>query len=454
MSTSRSHQILWDLRFFTSKCGFVYKSGEAGYYPQRLRAWRKTGASIVRVIEDKVRSFAKSRRHKSVDGVAASLAILSVAVIAERTSRDSALQLLEDVSVFSQWMEYRYIKMMNGLYPPIFAVMVVAIMSAILLAAWCSHGGSAWGCAKLSSALKLRSLQTPQGPKGWPLLGSWKLMQGGNMHRNLAYHAWNGGISTRSLMAVSVGTSRIVLTSDPKVAKEILRSAVFAERPMKQAAVELTFARAIGFACQGPYWRHLRQIAATRLFSHTQISANYESLQTETSRMLLSMASHASSEHSSTHPGVLCLRPFLQRAAVNNMMSIVFGKHFEFASACPEAESVEAMIREGFELLGDFNWADHLPLLRHIPYLSFFKRCRNLTSRVQAFVQPILDEHRRHQQSVNPESSTPHRRTFVDVLLALEDDHKLSNEDMISVLWVRSSNTIAVCPPFLLIGFI
>lgn len=130
-------------------------------------------------------------------------------------------------------------------------------------------------------------------------------------------------------------------------------------------------------------------------------------------------------------PGMgISLRPYLQRAAVNNLMSMVFGCSFSFGGKCAEAEEVEAMIREGFELLGGFNSADHLPFLCHLPFLDPVSRqCRDLTRRVQAFVQPILNERRSTSTSTD---------SFVDVLLALDGDHTMSDEDMISVLWVLS----------------
>lgn len=263
-------------------------------------------------------------------------------------------------------------------------------------------------------------------------------MRGSNMHRDLAKHAWDGGTSTRKLMALSVGTTRIVLSSDPKVAKQILQSPVFGDRPLKQAASDLGFARAIGFAVQGPYWRHLRKIAVTHMFSHKQIVTNYESLQRETSRMISAIAGDLSTDEVGTRIG-LRLRSYLQRAAVNNITTTVFGRHFSFGSSCPEAEALEGMIREGFELLGRFNCADHLPLLRHLPFLPFGSRCRNLTRRVREFVQPILDQHRRRRRHGDPSVSS-----FVDVLLSLDGDQKLPDDDMISVLWVNSSLSLSL----------
>lgn len=316
------------------------------------------------------------------------------------------------------------------------ATVLGLLASFILIISWSDNGGLAWSLSRVFSSPK--ALPTPNGPRGWPILGSWTLMQGSNAHRELAKLAWTGGATTRKLMALSIGTTRIALTSDPAVAKELLRSSVFGDRPLKQAALNLGFDRAIGFSPQGPYWRILRKISVTHMFSHKQIVRNYDFLQSETSRMISAIAGNKLPTAESRSTG-LCLRPYLQRAAVNNVMSIVFGRTFDFNGLCPEAEAVEAMIREGFELLGGFNCADHLPLLRHLPFLLVAKRCRELTRRVKSFVQPILEERRRR----NCCSSD----SFVDVVLELQGDQKLPDDDMISVLWemvFRGTDTIAV----------
>jgi len=300
----------------------------------------------------------------------------------------------------------------------------IVLATFILMISFTGNGGPAWSLSRLFSSRK--ALPTPNGPRGWPVLGSWTLMQGSKAHRELAKLAWAGGAPTRKLMALSIGTTRITLTSDPIVARELLRSSVFGDRPLKQAALNQGFERAIGFAPQGPYWRYLRKIAITHMFSHKQIVRNYESLQRETSRMISAIASN---NLRTSESGIgLCLRPYLQRAAVNNLMSIVFGRSFDYDGLCSEAEAVEAMMREGLELLGGFNCADHLPFLRYLPFLSVARRSRELTMQVKAFVQPILEERRRRTCSSD---------SFVDVLLALEGDQKLLDDDMISILWVN-----------------
>lgn len=91
------------------------------------------------------------------------------------------------------------------------------------------------------------------------------------------------------------------------------------------------------------------------------------------------------------------------------------------------------MVREGFELLGAFNWSDY------VPWISFFydplrvrERCSALAPRVKRFVMKVLNEHRRIASFKELSDGSD----FVDVLLSLEGDEKLQDDDIIAILWV------------------
>lgn len=140
--------------------------------------------------------------------------------------------------------------------------------------------------------------------------------------------------------------------------------------------------------------------------------------------------------------GSVSLRTHLQAAALNNILWSVFGKRFG-ALDC-ELEEVRGLVREGFEVLGAFNFCDYLP------WLSWFydpsrinQRCAELVPRVNRFVRGVIDEHRRRRilKTTDDEDSD-----FVDVLLSLNGDEKLHDDDMVAVLWVQIKP-----PPFYLL---
>lgn len=130
--------------------------------------------------------------------------------------------------------------------------------------------------------------------------------------------------------------------------------------------------------------------------------------------------------------GAVSLRKHLQFAALNNVMGSVFGKRYDLEDDSGELEEVREMVREGFELLGAFNWSDY------VPWLSFFydpyrvvERCEALVPRVRKLVRVIIEEHR-----LSGSRKVSDNADFVDVLLSLEGDEKLHEDDMVAVLWV------------------
>ncbi|EAY79271.1 hypothetical protein OsI_34386 [Oryza sativa Indica Group] len=130
-------------------------------------------------------------------------------------------------------------------------------------------------------------------------------------------------------------------------------------------------------------------------------------------------------------------------------MGSVFGRRYDVSSssgaAADEAEQLKSMVREGFELLGAFNWSDHLPWLAHLYDPNHVaRRCAALVPRVQAFVRGVIRDHRLRRDS---SSTAADNADFVDVLLSLEAHENLAEDDMVAVLWemiFRGTDTTAL----------
>nr|QNS29986.1 cytochrome P450 [Nothapodytes nimmoniana] len=297
---------------------------------------------------------------------------------------------------------------------------------------WTYPGGSAWGKRRWkwtsSRSGSSASMAKPiPGPRGAPVFGSMKLMTG-LAHHKIASMA--EAFKAKRLMAFSLGETRVVVTCNPEVAKEILNSSVFADRPVKESAYSLMFNRAIGFAPYGVYWRTLRKIAANHLFCPKQIKTSY-SQRFEIAHQLVAMFGAKVS-------GVR-VRDGLRRASLNNMMCSVFGRKYELQNLNAETEELRMLVDEGYDLLGTLNWSDHLPWLADFDLQRIRFRCSNLIPQVNSFVGRILAEHQARTGKLNHD--------FVDVLLSLQGTDKLSNLDMIAVLWemiFRGTDTVAV----------
>ncbi|KAJ0968451.1 hypothetical protein J5N97_025368 [Dioscorea zingiberensis] len=308
------------------------------------------------------------------------------------------------------------------------AGVVLFICTFMFFIHWASPGGSAWG--------KLRRPKDKPipGPRGLPIIGSMNLMHG-LAHRKLAaeaeaFKAWR-------LMAFSLGNTRVIITSDSDVAKEILNSSAFADRPVKESAYALMFHRAIGFAPYGIYWRTLRRIAATHFFSPKQLAASYPQRAEIADQMVAALKALSFSDV------FVRARDVLKLASLNNIMWSVFGRRYELLSESDEEMQVlKTLVDEGYELLGKLNWSDHLTFLSGFDPQGIRFRCTRLVPKVNQFVTRLIDDHRAVAAAAAKQVPD-----FVDVLLSLPDADRLSDPDMVAVLWemiFRGTDTVAV----------
>ncbi|MQM00607.1 hypothetical protein Taro_033345 [Colocasia esculenta] len=326
--------------------------------------------------------------------------------------------------------------------------LVVGILLAALLTWGLTPGGPAWAHGRA------RAGPNPiPGPRGLPLLGSLLTLSSGLPHRALTAMSRAAGPAASQLMAFSIGATPAVVSSDPAVARELLSHPHLADRPLKRSARELMFARAMGFAPSGPHWRLLRRVASSHLFCPRLVAAHEPHRQADCAAMLHAVAAEQAAN------GKVGLRPHLQAAALNNIMGSVFGKRYDVAQECDEkAAEIKSMVREGFDLLGAFNWSDHLPWLGALyDPRRVTQRCAALVPRVRRLVRTIIDEHRaarvvanRRSDTMAPVTASLDGTDFVDVLLSMGGDEKLDEDDMVAVLWVRPLRNV----PSILVNYL
>ncbi|KAL5206233.1 hypothetical protein ABZP36_034442 [Zizania latifolia] len=318
---------------------------------------------------------------------------------------------------------------------------VVCAVAGLLtcLLHWSFPGGPAWGrwwWTRRRPGWLIREGAVVPGPRGLPVVGSMWLMTG-LAHRKLAASAAGLQAGGRRLMAISLGETRVVVASHPAVAREILNSPSFADRPVKESAYGLLFHRAIGFAPHGAYWRALRRVASTHLFSPWQVAASAP----QRAVIARQMVSAMKQQNAASAAGVE-VRRVIRRASLHNVMWSVFGRRYELVldpgKESDETRELRALVDEGYDLLGQLNWSDHIPWLARFDLQSTRARCSRLVPRVNRFVSRIIDEHR---------SAPPTAVDFTDVLLSIQGSDKLADSDMVAVLWemvFRGTDTVAV----------
>ncbi|XP_015070185.1 cytochrome P450 78A3-like [Solanum pennellii] len=325
-------------------------------------------------------------------------------------------------------------KSFTSIYFILFIVLFWLLMNIIY---WSHPGGPAWGKYNWSKKIRSASFNNNNnnndnnnisGPRGFPIIGSMNLMSG-LAHRKIAEMAQS--CVAKRLMSFSLGETRVIITCNPDVAKEILNSSVFADRPVKESAYSLMFNRAIGFAPYGVYWRTLRKIAATHLFCPKQIKAS-EAQRFQIARQMVTMFQLGGQD-------VVRVKDALKLASLNNMMCSVFGRKYSLDCCNEETEELGKLVEEGYELLGMLNWSDHLPWLAEFDPQKIRLRCSRLVPKVNKFVSRIINEHKAQSGDVHHD--------FVHVLLSLQGSERLSDSDMIAVLWemiFRGTDTVAV----------
>ncbi|KAL7195684.1 hypothetical protein ACSBR1_035843 [Camellia fascicularis] len=303
------------------------------------------------------------------------------------------------------------------------------ILCIFLIAAvfgfYLAPGGLAWALSKARAEVQSRS--AIPGPSGLPIIGLVFAFTGSLTHRVLANLA--NTFEVVPLMAFSIGFTRFIISSHPDTAKDILSSSAFANRPVKKSAYELLFHRAMGFAPYVEYWRNLRRISSTHLFSPKRITCFGDFRQKRGIEMVNQVKGLMEKN------GVVEIKRVLHFGSLNNVMMSVFGRSYDF-NGCNGLE-LEGLVSERYELLGIFNWSDHFPLLGLLDLQGVRKRCRELVSRVNVFVGKIIEEHRFKRAKIGGVVGGGDDDDFVDVLLDLENDNKLSDSDMIAVLWLK-----------------
>ncbi|XP_057517349.1 cytochrome P450 78A5-like [Amaranthus tricolor] len=305
-------------------------------------------------------------------------------------------------------------------------------------------GGLAWAVS-LFKASNGRPASAIPGPAGLPLVGLGFAFTSENTHRVLAKIA--NRLNAMPLMAFSVGLTRYIIASQPEIAKEILNSSEFADRPIKESAYELLFNRAMGFAPFGDYWRNLRRISATYLFSPRRISS-FGVFREEIGLKMVEQVNNLMGKN-----GNVEIKNILHFGSLNNVMMSVFGKGYDFFDVNgneKEGEELEGLVKEGYELLGIFNWGDHFAPLKWLDLQGVRSRSKTLVEKVNVFVGKIIDEHRmaRKENDGVVKGEIDSSKDFVDVLLDLDDgENKLDDSDMIALLWemiFRGTDTVAI----------
>ncbi|KAM0965470.1 hypothetical protein TB2_021038 [Malus domestica] len=291
-------------------------------------------------------------------------------------------------------------------------------------------GGFAWSC--YSHTQNSQNGSSLRGPAGWPILGFLPHHMGSLAHQKLSTMATS--LKATRLMAFSLGTTRVIISSHPDTARQILGGSSFSDRPIKQSAKLLMFERAIGFAPSGTYWRHLRRIAAVHMFSPKRIGGLETVRQKVADEMVVTIWDEMKENR------VVGLKAILQKGSLDNIIQSVFGtSYLGLEKEVTTNLTLMLLVKQGYDLISRFNLEDYFPL-RFLDFYGVKRKCHKLAAEVKCVVGQIVRERKRAGDFGGGSD-------FLSALLALPEEDKLNDSDTVAVLWemiFRGTDTVAI----------
>ncbi|XP_059078192.1 ferruginol synthase-like [Cryptomeria japonica] len=251
--------------------------------------------------------------------------------------------------------------------------------------------------------MKKRRENLPPGPPAWPIVRN--LLQ---MGRKPNESLWALSQKYGPLMTLSLGMKTAVVVSSSEMAKEMFKThdQNFAGRTLMESMKVLSHHESsIAFAQYGDYWRKLRRIATTELFTPTRLHALQYLRRDQVSQTIRMVFEQSGKSLNIAH--------LMFYVGLNLMSNVIFSKKL-FDPNNPESAELRNTFNETVRLTGKPNLADLFPFLRFLDPQSV---CRDLGDHekrlhnyLDVFIQDRLEERRRGVD-------LPKEKDFLDILL-------------------------------------
>ncbi|KAK0603140.1 hypothetical protein LWI29_001785 [Acer saccharum] len=224
---------------------------------------------------------------------------------------------------------------------------------------------------------------------------------------------------------------------------------LYKERHYFRQPTQVTNRQALGYnymsvveAPYGEHWCNLRRISALEIFSSNRLNM-FLSIRKDEVKQLIKRLSRSSSLKGKTSTEV-GLRPLLTELTFNNIMRMVSGKRYYGDDVTNEEESKQfrEIIAEIFANGSISNPVDFLPLLSWLDNGDYEKRLSRLGKRMEAFLQGLIEEHRKKDGLKNT-------NTMIDHLLSLQETQPEYYTDqiikgLIQVMLLAGTDTVAI----------
>ncbi|KAL7125423.1 hypothetical protein ABFS83_14G116300 [Erythranthe nasuta] len=259
----------------------------------------------------------------------------------------------------------------------------------------------------------------PPGPTGFPVIGNMG-MSGELNHRGLAALAKTYG----GLFHMKMGRIHMVAVSTAEMAREVLQTQdhVFSNRPANNSIRYLTYDRAdMAFAHYGPFWRQMRKICVTKLFSRKR-AGSWASAREEIDSFVKTLDSRVGSPVN------------VGETVLGLTKNITYRAAFGSVSRDGQGEFVKIM-QEFSKLFGAFNIADFFPWLGWMNGRDLNRRLTNARGSLDGFIDKIIDDHinkknRKCNNNENTEEEEEVEDDMVDELMEFYDENGNTSNDL------------------------
>ncbi|KAA8528480.1 hypothetical protein F0562_035835 [Nyssa sinensis] len=249
-----------------------------------------------------------------------------------------------------------------------------------------------------------------------PILGHLHLLKK-PLHRTLAKISARHG----SIILLRFGSRPVVVVSSPSAAEECLtkNDIVFANRPRLLAGKYLGYNyTSLAWAPYSDHWRNLRRIASLEILSSHRLQM-LSGIRDDEVRSVIRRLFRASAGDQ------VDMKKVFFEMMLNVMMRMIAGKRYygENVAEVEQAARFREIVVETFLLAGATNIGDFLPILNWVGVTGAEKRLMALQKKRNAFMQELIEEHRRGMGIDNggSDESGGKKKTMIEVLLSLQE---------------------------------
>jgi cytochrome P450 len=208
-----------------------------------------------------------------------------------------------------------------------------------------------------------RRKQLPPGPLPWPILGNLPVLTGGMPHHLLRTLGEKYG----GLMYLQLGSVPTIVVNSVDVSKELFqtRDTVFLDRPRMLVLDFLTDNYKNMAVSSGRYWRDLRKLVMTEIFTAKRLASYRNVRKEEIHNMMRELVKD------SEQGRVVNLKDWLLGASFNSMTRMLINKRYYgdgLESQKEKEDYIDTMERTFREAFGPFIVSDF------VPYLAFIDR--------------------------------------------------------------------------------